>query len=124
MRQVFEVPGRLPGLNEYTSACRTNPYAGAKLKREATEACMWAAKAAGVRSVAVPVDVHVTWVEPNTRRDKDNIRFAIKFVLDALVRLGVIPDDGWGQVGSLSDSYMVNRSNPRVIVTLECKEEE
>ena len=123
MRQVFEVPGRLPGLNEYTSACRTNPYAGAKLKREATEACMWAAKAAGVRSVAVPVDVHVTWVEPNTRRDKDNIRFAINFVLDALVRLGVTPDDGWGQVGSLSDSYMVNKSNPRVIVALESKEE-
>ena len=124
MRQVFEVPGRLPGLNEYTSACRSNPYAGAKLKREATEACMWAAKAAGIRPAAVPVDVHVTWVEPNTRRDKDNIRFGVKFVLDALVRLGVIPDDGWGQVGSLSDSYMVNKYNPRVIVALESKEEE
>lgn len=30
MRQRFEVPGKLPSLNDYVSACRANPYKGAK----------------------------------------------------------------------------------------------
>ena len=31
----FSIAGSLPGLNEYTAACRTNPHAGAKLKHGA-----------------------------------------------------------------------------------------
>ena len=53
------------------------------------------------------------------RRDKDNIRFAAKFILDALVEAGVIDNDNWACVGSLSDDYLVNKANPRVIVELE-----
>ena len=28
------IPGRLSGLNEYTKACRSNRYVGAKMKKE------------------------------------------------------------------------------------------
>ena len=90
MRQEFEVPGRLAGCNDYVGMCRANARAGAKVKRE-----------------------------PDMRRDKDNIRFAAKFILDALVEAGVIDNDNWACVGSLSDDYLVNKANPRVIVELE-----
>ena len=33
----FSIAGSLPGLNEYTAACRTNPHAGAKLKHGAQD---------------------------------------------------------------------------------------
>lgn len=128
MRQTFEIPGRLPGLNEYTAACRHNARHGNKVKQEATEACERAIRASGVAPFRGKVDVHITWVEKDMRRDKDNVRFAAKFVLDALVSQGVIHDDGWKWVGRISDDYMVNKSEPRVVVTVETaaarKEEE
>lgn len=121
--QRFEIPERLPGVNEYTKANRANPYKGAKVKKGAEEAIMWAIKASGVRPMRAPVHVHITWVEPNMRRDKDNIIGGQKFVLDALVKAGVLGDDGWKWIGGekdpgLSYGFMVNPANPRVIVEL------
>ena len=67
-----------------------------------------------------PVTVSFTWVEPDMRRDKDNISSAKKYVLDALVECGVVPDDNWKCIaGNLPDQYKVNKANPRVIVELE-----
>lgn len=119
MRQVFEVLGRLAGLNEYTNACRTNRYAGAKLKRENQDRVAWAVRAARLRPFEGPVEVHITFVEPSMRRDPDNIRHGAKYILDALVETGVIKDDSQRYVKGIADRYLVNPSNPRVIVELE-----
>ena len=120
MRQSFEVPGKLPGLNDYVTACRSNPYKGAKAKKDAQELVEWAIRGAGLKPMRPPVEVRFTWVEPDMRRDKDNISSAKKYVLDALVACGVIGDDNWKWIaGSLPDLYMVNKGNPRVVVELE-----
>lgn len=125
MKQKFEVPGKLPSLNDYVNQCRRNPYAGAKAKKDAQEAVEWAIRAAHLKPMKPPVHVAFTWVEPNMRRDKDNISSAKKYVLDALVSQGVIPNDNWKCIaGNLPDRYMVNRQNPRVIVELEESDEE
>lgn len=125
MRQRFEVPGKLPSLNDYVGACRANPYKGAKAKKDAQEAVAWAIRAARLKPMRPPVTVSFTWVEPDMRRDKDNISSAKKYVLDALVETGVIPDDNWKCIaGNLPDSYKVNKANPRVIVELEEVDEE
>mgnify|MGYP003410152465 CR=1 FL=1 len=50
---------------------------------------------------------------------KDNIAFAKKFILDALQDLGVIGNDGWNEVGNLSDKYQVDRNDPHVDVYLK-----
>lgn len=118
MRQSFEIPGRLPGLNEYTEANRKGYRVGNAMKRDATDTAMWCIRAAGL-SPMERADIRFTWVEPNMRRDKDNIRFAAKFILDALVRAGVLANDGWKQVGDMSDTYYVNKENPRIVVELE-----
>lgn len=118
MMQEFEIPGRLPNLTNYTTACRSNRQAGGRMKREAQERVCWAIKAARLKPMG-KVDVYFTWIEPNMRRDKDNVRFAAKFILDALVEMQIIKNDGWRNVGELSDRYMVNKDNPRVVVRLE-----
>lgn len=123
MKQTFEVPGRLPGMNDYQSACRTNAYKGAKMKREAEDAVMWGAKAAGIKPMRAPIHIHTTYIEPNMRRDKDNIRTGVKFIQDALVKLGIIGDDGWSWIGGLDDcglteDYRINKKNPRIVVEL------
>ncbi len=119
MRQEFVIPGRLPGLNEYTGACRSGARAGGSFKRRHQDAVCWAIRAAGLRPVAGKVNVSITWVEPNMRRDKDNIRFGAKFILDALVEMGIVPNDSWTYIGELSDRYYVNKSDPKIIVELE-----
>lgn len=50
--------------------------------------------------------------------DKDNVRFAIKFIQDALVSMGIIDDDAWGKV-TPSDSYRIDRDDPRIVVEIE-----
>lgn len=119
MVQTFEIPGRMDGLNEYTAACRTHRQVGGKLKRKNQDMAERAIRASRLVPMRRRVDVELVWVEPNMRRDKDNIRFAVKFILDALVACGVLADDGWPEIGTISDRYAVNKKNPRIIVTLD-----
>lgn len=119
MKQTFEIPGRLPGQNEYDKANRSSPYIGAKLKRDTQDLIGWAIKGSKIEPMHGEVNIHVTYIEPNTRRDKDNIHCSIKFILDALVEQKILVDDSWTYIGTLSYSYKVNKSNPRVIVELE-----
>jgi Holliday junction resolvase RusA-like endonuclease len=65
------------------------------------------------------IDVAITWVEPNMRRDPDNITAAQKFILDGLVRAGIIKDDSQKYVNSIIHRFKVDKRNPRVEVVLE-----
>ena len=112
----FDVPLKLPGLNEYTKACRTNAFIGAKMKRDAEEQIRWCIKAqlgAALRSRKLPahrpVKVYFKWCESGRLRDKDNIAFAKKFILDAMVAEGVIHNDGWDYIDSFEDSFVKGR---------------
>ena len=85
---VLTIPGRLPGLNEYTSACRTNPQKGNRMKKDAQEAVMWQILAQMRRcKFERPVFLLFTFYEKDRRRDKDNVSsFARKVIQDALVQ--------------------------------------
>lgn len=106
-------------MNEYSGACRTNAYKAAKMKREAQDTVLWSVKAHKVRKMSAPVDVHITFIEPNMRRDKDNIATGTKFILDALVEAGVLGNDNWKWIRSLSFDFRVNKKDPRIIVELK-----
>jgi len=114
----FTVKGQLPGLNEYTAACRSHWGVGARMKREAQERVEWHALAAGIRPAGKPVEVRILWVEPNRRRDSDNVFFAAKFILDALVSLKVLPNDGPKWVRGISNARAVDAANPRIEVEI------
>ena len=113
------VEGRLPGLNEYIAAERGNRYKAAKLKREAQEVIGYAIRTQlrGVR-IRNPVAMRYLWVEPNRKRDKDNITFARKFIQDALVEAGVLRNDGWKEIEGFSDSFAVEEKRPRIEVEI------
>lgn len=115
----FEIPGRLPGTNEYQNANRLNRYSGAKMKKQSQQIVEWAIIAAKIKPVSKRVRINITWVEPNMRRDMDNITGARKFIHDALVSQGIIKDDGWKYIAGFSDDFLVDKKNPRIIVELE-----
>lgn len=118
MNQYLEIPFRLPSLNEVNAANRNNRFAGAKLKRETDEALALVIKAAHLKPVQLPCIVHMTFEEPNRRRDVDNVESAKKFILDALVKSGVLQNDTPRYVvGSPAYTRYVD-GGARVLVTI------
>lgn len=116
--QVLTIKGRLPGLNEYTTACRTNPHKGNEMKRQAQETVMWhiLSTMRGVRFTR-PVFLLFTFYEQDRRRDRDNVSsFARKVIQDALVKCGTLKDDGWDHVTGYLDQFEVDKQNPRIVV--------
>lgn len=119
MIQSFVIPGRLDGLNEYTKACRSGSWqAGARMKKRNEDKVCKAIRDAHLVPMNPPVSLTVIWVNENRRRDKDNTRFAVKFIQDALVGEGIIPNDKWDTVTPY-DGYEIDKDNPRVVVIIQ-----
>ena len=112
------IKGRLPGLNEYTRACRTNPHTGNEMKRQAQDVVAWNILAQlGRRRFEKPVFLIFTFYEQDRRRDRDNVSsFARKVIQDALVKCGTLQDDGWDYVTGYLDRFQVDKENPRIVV--------
>ena len=85
------IAGKLPGLNEYTEACRESRYVGAKMKKDAQIQISWFLHR--LPQIKKPVKIRFLWQEKDHRRDPDNVAFAQKFILDELVRLKKIQND-------------------------------
>lgn len=119
MKYKFEINKRLMGLNEYTKYNRANKYLGAKSKKTEQEYIIWCIKEQlGNIKLNRPVIGHFIWIEENKRRDLDNICFAKKFILDALVEAGVLKDDNRKIVTNFTDSFEYAEKS-KVIVELE-----
>ena len=123
-RKTLVIDGRLPNLNDYTKANRTSPIVGNKMKQDQEDYITGfiLEQLHGVRFEG-KVFLHFRWIEANRNRDLDNICFAKKFILDALVKNGVIKTDGWRGVYGFTDEFDVEPFNPRVEVLIEGKEE-
>ena len=117
--------GTLPNLNDYQRADRTNKYVGAKMKRDAEE-IITAYIMQQLRGVSFKKKVRLefSWYEPNRKRDLDNICFAKKFILDALVSNKVIKTDGWQGVECFTDKFYIDKNNPRIEVVISEVENE
>lgn len=120
---IFIIPGRLDGLNEYTNECRRNPYSGANMKKRNEKTIMSSIVAHRLTPVTEAVYLRFNWIEPNKRRDKDNIASAKKFIIDALVKSGILENDGWKNVIGFSDRFSVDKNNPRIEVEILTEEE-
>ena len=120
--QKFTIPGELMALNEYTNACRGHWAKGNKVKREQTELVAASVTAAKLKPYDGPVEIGVKWVEGTRKRrqlrDVDNIAFGAKFILDALVECGVIPDDNPRIVRNVYHHYRYNADDPHVEVVV------
>jgi len=111
----FEIPGRLPGLNEIVAAAKSHFGAYAKMKYEHTTAIAWLAKKLPTYKRVVLV---ITWHEPDRRRDPDNIMAGQKFILDGLVAAGAIPNDSQKYIQGIVHRFRVDKRNPRVEVEI------
>ena len=116
-RLHFFIAGRLDGLNAVTNQNRANRYAGAQAKASSTDLVAWQVKS--VEPIIGCHDYTFIWHEANRRRDPDNIASAVKFVFDGLIKAGVLENDGWGQVLSISHRFAVDPQRVGVEVIVE-----
>lgn len=115
----FIIYGRLDGLNEYTSANRSNCYKGSQMKLKNESIVIEAIKRYQLQKIKkYPIKLRITWYEKNKRRDVDNITFATKFIQDALVKQGIIIDDSQKYINQLRHDVKVDKEYPRIEVQL------
>ena len=55
------------------------------------------------------IRLNSTWVENAKKRDPDNVRAGVKFLLDAMVNVGIIPDDTRDHVIGFNDTFPVSK---------------
>ena len=112
------IPGEMPGMNKIIKAAKSHYGAYSKIKKDNTETVAWL-------SSKVPkkkrVFLEITWYCKNKRRDPDNIAAAVKFIFDGLVEGGVIENDGWRENAGWSNTFKVDKDNPRIEVIVKEK---
>ncbi|WIF95148.1 hypothetical protein [Caminicella sporogenes] len=116
------IPGELPDLNTIITKAklkRKNYQAYSQLKEKYTDLVAWSAKEQKIKKYK-KIDLVVTFYCKNKRKDKDNILAGLKFILDGLVKAGVIENDGWKQIGKFENiDFKVDKYNPRIEVILK-----
>lgn len=119
MRAKFVIPLTFPGLNDYINAERSHRQKAAKMKKQYQDAVMLCIRHQIPNRFDGPVYMYYTWVEKDRRRDKDNIAaFGRKVIQDALVKAGVLKNDGWANIVGFLDTFEVDKKRPRVEVEI------
>lgn len=111
------IPIKLPGLNEYTAKNRANRHVGAKLKKDTENSIIPHLKS--LPKFTTPVRISFVWYEENKRRDLDNIAFAKKFILDALVKSGRLINDNQKYVQGFEDKFVYDSEFKGVILQIQ-----
>lgn len=115
----FTIQGRFPSLNEYTSANRSNRYAGSKMKKDCHKQVIEAIKEHKLQKIKrYPIALKITWFEKDRRRDIDNVTYGVKFINDSLVEAKIIEDDSQQFIKSIINHIEVDNKNPRIEVEI------
>jgi Holliday junction resolvase RusA-like endonuclease len=118
MIQRVIILGAFPGLNNIVNAAKQHWSAYSKEKKERTTSVAIMARAAGIKPIKSRCVVRCLWYEKDRRRDPDNIRVGIKYILDGLVQAGALPDDSQKHIAGLEDRFYVDKERPRVEVEI------
>ena len=119
MKQTFEIRATLPSLNEIIDSSKTHWSKYASPKKGYTEIVAAFARQQLKPVENYPVDIEIHWFCKDKKKDKDNISAGKKFIMDGLVKSGILLSDGWMHVGDFTDKFSVDRRNPKIVVTIK-----
>ena len=116
--QVFTIDSKLDGLNEYTAECRGNKFGGGKCKKKNEQLVLAAIRKAKLVPVKDRYSINFVWYEGTQRRDKDNVAFAKKFILDALQQAKITKGDSNRYLDGFTDSFVYGQGQ-KVVVEIQ-----
>lgn len=111
------IKGKLPSLNEYINAERTNKHLAAKIKRETDQLICCQIKS--MQQIKSKSRIRFIWYEETKRRDPDNVTFAKKFILDALQKCGKLKNDNPAWIAGFSDDFVYGRGQGVILEITE-----
>lgn len=118
----FTIKVKLPSLNDYIKANRSNAFQGNQFKKDIEMLiCCYIRQALTIGTLHKPngpVIVYFDWHEKTKKRDADNIASAKKFILDALQKQGVLVNDNRKYVKGFHDTIIDDKED-FVVVRLE-----
>ena len=105
----FEIPFRLPSLNEYIDKCRNNRYGGAKHKKDIEREIL---RVLPKCQIDCPVKLKFVWHEQTRRRDPDNVcGGGRKYILDSMQKSGMIPNDNTRYILGFEDEFVYGQGD-------------
>jgi Holliday junction resolvase RusA-like endonuclease len=116
--QRLIIRAKMPNLNDVIAASKRHWSYYSKEKKRWTEIVAQEAQAQGLYKMRLPVWVRTTYYLRTRRSDPDNVRVAIKYILDGLVQAGVLEDDSQRWIVGFQDLYDLDRDDPRIEVQL------
>ena len=122
----FKIKAKLPSLNDFIKANRSNAYKGNKFKQDVEMLIgAYIRKALTAKTLHPPngaVIVAFEWHEKTKKRDADNIASAKKFILDALQKNGVLKNDSRKYVVGFHDTIIDDKEDFVVVRLIGYKE--
>lgn len=118
LMQRVTIHGALPTLNEANNNARAHWAIAAKQKKEATQ--LVAVQCKRMQAIETPVFITLHWFI-SSRHDPDNIRSAIKYILDGMMEAGKLPNDNQKWILGFHGDYFtkVNKGEEKVIVEID-----
>lgn len=114
------IPITFPAMNETLKAARVTKGSWSKyndLKSDYTKKVRFYALDHRQRRIEA-AHVRFEWHCENRRRDPDNIAAGAKYVLDGLVKAGVLVDDRFKNIKSIHHEFLVSKE-PGVLVVID-----
>ena len=106
------IHGEYPTLNEIIKASKSHYMVYANQKKDFTALTMiYTRKAKKIKGLN---DYTFVWYRKNRRSDPDNISVGVKYIFDGLIKGGVLENDGWSQVNTITHKFKVDKDKPRV----------
>lgn len=106
----------MPSLNQVIAKAKKHYGSYSSMKKDATTkvklACLTIPK------LPKKLRFNIEYVCKNKRMDKDNVASAKKFIFDGLVEANKMTNDGWEEIDGWTESFSVDKKNPRIIVTI------
>lgn len=130
-QQRFDVPMRFISFNEFIQKAegsnrRKNYYPARLYKRDVQDSIIWCIKSRKLKRVKRPVIITFVWYEgkrgKQKRRDKDNVSYRKKFILDALQERNILPNDNDKWIQGLSDYFIYDEGQKVTVIINEVDE--
>lgn len=122
----FKIKAKLPSLNDFIKANRSNAYKGNQFKQDVERLIgAYIRNALTAKTLHPPngaVIVAFEWHEKTKKRDADNIASAKKFILDALQKNGVLKNDSRKYVVGFHDTIIDDKEDFVVVRLIGYKE--
>jgi hypothetical protein len=104
VKQILILPNRLPCLNDMVGK---NRWVYSKLKKDTESSIEYEIRRQRLKPMAYAY-LSFVWFEKDRQRNPDNVSGGgPKFVLDSLVRCGILKNDGWSEVLGIKHGFVV-----------------